>query len=353
MNTFYIEKYFVKKHLPLERRMEFYESLSQYASDKQSLMAFFRNKANRAKKKKIPHGHVYIAIQERLSSGKSIMESIKPFIPKDELVYLVLADRISRMSEMLTGLVKMVRAKNEIATGFRVAAIMPSLVILIGIVLGGVLTYVLAPTIRELVGDSPVTGFPGFVVNKMSVFLFYGYPFLVVGLLLSVAVIIALLPQIKTSAIRNFLDKWWVFSQYKEYASSSLLSSMAAALDGGLSMRVYFTLQFDNSTPYIKSISKKILYRLGDGHYTDQESIDVGFFNNNDMEQIYDYSSSFSSSAAIIRISERAGNKAVSRIKSSFSQMTFILVVAVISFLACYAGGLIFAAMEMSTLVTQ
>ncbi len=343
MNFKTIFEHLTKPTLTMQRRMELYRIISKYYRDGKNIVTLFKNKARRSKKKKISGGDVYIKIDESIRTGVSIADSMKPFVPSDEYFYINVAERRQKAGGMFDSLVKIAESKVELKNSFIAMSIMPIIVWVFGLGILAVITFIMAPQAIDMIGDtSKLEGHSRFIILNVVPFMEVWFPIIVVGLILFLSYVIFSLSNRPRTKFRKWLDfNMVIYSQYREYTAAISLISLSSSVDAGIPFSKYFSLQAATATPYFRSISKEISLRLGDGRYNEAEAIDINFFTDTDIEQIYDYSDSGSADEAIQLIGREATEIAAKRIKASFVRATFFGVMILLIFVGIYAAGIV------------
>ncbi|MEY8198510.1 MAG: type II secretion system F family protein [Colwellia sp.] len=332
-----------KPSLTMQRRMELYRIISKYYRDGKNIVSLFKSKAKRAKAKNISGGDVYIKIDESIRKGVSIAESMRPFVPSDEYFYIDVAERRQKAGGMFDSLVRIAESKVELRNSFIAMSIMPIIVWVFGLGILGVITFVMAPQAIDMIGDtSTLEGYSKFIILTVVPFMEVWFPVVLAGICGLLGYVIFSLGNRPRTKIRRWLDNNMViYSQYREYTAAISLISLSSSVDAGIPFSKYFSLQSSTSAPYFRSVAKDISVRLGDGRYNEAQAIDIGFFTDTDIEQIYDYSDSGSADEAIHLIGREATEIASKRIKSSFVRATFFGVIILLMFVGFYAAGII------------
>jgi type II secretory pathway component PulF len=334
--------------LSMERRMELYRIMAKYNKDGRDLVKLFRNKSRRAKANKIDGGEIYKGIDEGIRDGKSIAESMRPYIPSDEHFYIQVAERKLKSAGMFESLVVIAESKLDIKKSFLAMSFMPAMIFVFGIFILGIITFAMAPVVVDMVDDpSKLSPYNEFIISSVVPFMEVWFP-IIVGIILSIIIFIILtLPLFPRSPRRKWLDEHaFIYYQYREYMSAVSLVSLASSVEAGIEFSKYYSLQAATADAYFKSISREVSERLGDGRFNEAQAIDIGFYGATDIEQIYDYSEGSNADEAIKVIGKEATENAAIRIKASFKKASVVFVLITLVLVLSYGTGLINAASQ-------
>lgn len=338
------------KTLPLKARLELYTVMAQYARDGQSILALLRNKALRAKKKKIPNGDIFIAIDKSLDE-ESIAQALKKFIPTDEYIFLRTAEVRANLSNTLESLVFIAQSKDAMGKKFMSILLKPILFFALSIFACSVAFYGLVPQIGDMVDIDALTGIQALLFNVANPFLTGAFPLMVVALIVLTVLSFATISKLTAPGLRPILDRVSILHRvYRDFTASVMLVSLGATLKGGENINNFFTSIIKSGTPYEGVFASKILNRLQDGNYGVAESLDIGFFDISDIEQIYDYTTGGADVLdALTDISRTALERSVERSQTLLSRVTWLYMITFLFLIGGYMGVAMSAAVAFFT----
>jgi type II secretory pathway component PulF len=333
-----------QKMLPLEARMDLFRTMAQYETDGKSLLNLFRAKSKRAKERKVPYGKIIIEIHHKLDVvGLGVSDALKDYIPHDEYMFLQLAERrASSVGEMLEAVVRMTVKKLELQNRIITASLTPIVIYIAMHILVLVLIYAVYPPLSGIIEDVTVEGFPGFFIYKVIPFLQY---FFIPIAILSISLLflnILSLPYLSVQPFRATLDRFSVINKlYREFVGANILMTMGASLQTGSTLIDFFKTYSRVSDPYFKGFCDKISSRLQDGSYSPAESLDIDLFAIEDMEKIYDYTSSGGDvSDSLSQIGQNAVDVSTIRIERRLKFIFRIMVVIIFLILGLFIYSL-------------
>lgn len=337
------------KKLPLKDRLAFYRLMSQYVNDGQSSIKLLRNKAERAKKNRSKNGVIFISIANRIDrDNMSLADAMRPHIVDEEYIYLKTAETRSGVSEMLESLADMVERKSTMNKLVIASVMKPVVSLILSLILIGVAVYLLVPTIIELVGDAEISGISEFLLKELTPFLMVYFPIIAILLVVSSAYFIITMPTLTAKPYRIVLDFISpIHRVYKEYVGALILVSLGASLQAGMTAKDFFKLNSKQSSPYMKEICLKILNRFSRENLAVANSMDVGIFHVDDMDQIHDYMQSQNNNDALIKIGKEAMEIATIRIEKAASRIFWAILIVVMIFVFCYIGFSMMAAADV------
>lgn len=333
------------KMIPLKDRLAIYSVMAQYSKDGQSIVGMIKNKAERAKKKKIPNGDIFIELSKRVDE-LSLADSFKDFIPTDEYVFIRTAETRANLAGTLDSLVFIAQTKKEMSAKFRSIMMKPVMFMLISFLLCSVVFYALVPQIGDMADADFMSNVQIFLLETANPFIQIAFPVAVVVFLSLSVLFVATLPIFIGKPFRPFLDRVSpLHIVYRDFTASIMLVSLAANLKGGELINTFFSSLNKAGSRFEYSFSRVILSRLQEGNYSIAESLDIGFFNKSDIEQIYDYTSGGGDIVkALGAISSSALDRSVERSGSLLMKVAWIYMISFLVFIASYIGVAVSAA---------
>ncbi len=338
------------KQLPLKDRLALYTVMAQYSRDGQSILGLLKSKAERAARKKIPNGDIFIAIGKMLSE-ESIAQSLRRFIPTDEYVFLRTAEVRSNLAGTLESLVFIAKSKDDMRKKFRSILLKPVMFFVISIFTSSIAIYGFVPQISDIIDVSQLSGIQSLLFNMVNPFLMAAFPLILIGVISAIIFSVASLGSLTSSVVRPILDKVSVIHiVYRDFSASVMLVSLGATLKGSDSINNFFSSIVKSGNGYESMFASRILGRLQDGHYNIAESLDIGFFDVSDIEQIYDYTSGGAQIIdALGDISRTALERSVERSQSILSNATWIYMITFIFAIGAYMAVAMSAAVQFFT----
>jgi type II secretory pathway component PulF len=326
--------------LSIKDRMAFYRLMAQYAQDGQSTIQLLRKKAVRAKKNKTKNGDIFISIANRIDRDNlSLADAMRPHIIDEEYIYIKTAESKTGVAEMLLSLSVMVEKKAEMNALVQKAVMKPVVSIILSLALLGVALYLLVPTIIDLVGEKQLHGFDYFILSVFTPYASIYFPILAVMLVFITAMLIITMPTLVAMPWRGLLDLISPLHRvYREYVASLILVSLGASLQAGMTAKDFFKLNSKQASPYMKRICLKILNRFSVDNLAVANSMDIGIFHRDDMDQIHDYMQAKNSNDALIKIGREALKTSTVRIEKAASQIFWGILGSVLLFVSLYIG---------------
>lgn len=333
------------KMLPLKDRLSIYKVMAQYSKDGQSIVGMIKNKAERAKKNKIPNGDTFIALAGMVDEFP-LAESLRQFIPTDEYVFIRTAETKANLAGTLDSLVYIAETKKEMSGKFRSIMMKPVMFMLISLILCSVVFYALVPQIGEMADADFMDATQLFLLQTLNPMMMFIFPIIAVVFFGLSFLFILTLPSFTLVPFRPLLDRLSpLHIVYRDFTASIMLVSLAASLKGGEHINTFFSSLNKAGSKYEYSFSKVILGRLQIGTYSIAESLDIGFFDKSDVEQIYDYTSSGGDIVKSLNaISSSALERSVERSGALLMKVAWIYMITFLVSIATYIGVAVSAA---------
>lgn len=334
-----------KSIIPLEERIELYRTLYTYVSNKLNPEFLFKRK--RRSGSKAMHA-AYRRINLSLERGASLSESVRPFIPHDEYIFVNAAEQQPTMELMLDQLVNMVSQKTEQAKAFKQAAVLPIVAYFVSLFIMALVIFFIGPMIMDIVGGEakkmiwvPTVFYPALITF---------FPIILAGTPALLIFIIWWMPNGGRSPLRSIVDRIVPFSAYKEYVASQFMIITAASLEGRISFNQSVLLQVSVAPRYLKSWLVDIRSRFKSGDYSDIAGLDIGLIGPKEMDIIQDYDQTHDFSIAMIRVGKNSLERTTEKIKSQFKITALVTgVVAVISIVLVVGVFIAFMASNIAT----
>jgi hypothetical protein len=311
----------MKKMLSIKQRVELYELIYDYVVGNVNPKSIFVN--NRVKKDKNKE-FIYKEIGKKLQNSISLDVALSHHIPSDEAQLFRIGSDQESLSDMLKSMIKIILAKESASKTFKTAAIKPTIMASLSFIIALIFLYLLAPLFLEAAEEPTIVST---TILPMTKFFFPIFVFICIGY--TVFVLLSL-TKLKQGTFRDFLDKnIFPFNSYKAMVSTISMLSAASSLKGGVPIVRLYGLKSRMANDYERSWFEIIDTNLKSSQ-SDVVAMDVGFYNEDDMDLLYDYQSSQGFGSALEKISIRALDRLSDRV--AVQVKTVSIIIAVISF---------------------
>lgn len=231
-----IERYIYQKTFNASDRIEIYDSFRQYLLDGLSAETTFEklidNYTRRGKKPADPIGQILRECAQNLKSGFSLAESLKEWIPEQELSIVESCDRAGKLAEGFKNAMIIADGAGKIAGTIKSTLISIGYIQSLCISLVVIFCMVLVPTIKQMV---PLEKWNTLQLGVWYLYVAitdYWYVFLLVGIAFSLAVFRSLARW--TGNIRFWFDRYPPYSVYKRLQGASFILNVNAMLSAGI-----------------------------------------------------------------------------------------------------------------------
>jgi len=292
----------------------------------QSIPEIFGDWALRELKRGDTLGYVYEHVRKKTEKGVSIAEALRPFLDNDE--YLILAGGATRgdLREAITKLLTNSEARQEMSDATLAAMWTPATGFISILVMSVLLGIFLWP---DYVRTIPTRYWPEWSRPCLNVQLWLGknWPisFSVVGL----AVLYAITLDRWTGRSREWFDKWPPWSIYKGRLAANVLSTVAALVGSGLSVREAFVMVRDRASPYLRWQMNRIIRRYDSPGVEGIAALRTGLFSQRMMDRVEDAASGRSFDETLRDVGERSLKLIVRTLKAQAGMASLVLLVIV------------------------
>jgi type II secretory pathway component PulF len=326
----------MKKMLSIKQRVELYELIYDYTVGNVNPTSIFVNKRVKRDKNKEA---IYNEIGKKLQNSIPLDVAISFHIPSDEAQLFRIGSDQESLGDMLKSMIRIILAKEKAAKTFKAAAAKPAIIVTLSFIIILLFLYLLAPLFLSTVENPTVVSKILIPLAKVS------FPIVVFSSLAYAIFSVFALSKLKKGIFRNVLDKYFFpFNSYKSMVSTISMLSAASSIKGGVPIVQLYGLKSKKANAYEKSWFE-IIDRNLKSSKADVVAMDVGFYNEDDVDLLYDYQSSQGFANALENISIRALDRLSDRVATQVKSISilvgavaFFMIIGVISMLAYHVG---------------
>lgn len=273
-------------------RLDIYESLIakldlRGRSATQTVTEVFDEWARREHKRGETLGFVYSHVQRRTSTGASLADALKPFVDNDEYLILVGGEARGDLLYALHALRTNIEAKRQMADVVLAAMWMPMAGLCSLLVLSiGMGIYLWPSFVRAI----PAPFWPEWTRPCIAVHLWMGKHWPAGAGLLLLAMAYSATKDRWTGRIRQVFDWAPPWAVYKGRIAANTLSTLAALVGTGMSVREAVVTMRDHAAPYLAWHLSRIIRRYDANADDGIAALRAGLFSVRMMDRLEDAS---------------------------------------------------------------
>jgi hypothetical protein len=297
-----------------KHREMLYKTISDYVSSGLSVSQYIYKSRKRYEKDKDVLVVVYNDIYSRMSSGSSLSEAFKGFVPRDELAIITSVDKASdkAVASIFENLYLLVEKKRKISGSIMnfdlgLSALLFVITPLVLWQMAMLVQNQIQP-IRNMLSLNRLPSVMQWVYNDYIPFVIDGFYLIwivIVAILVGLYYAVLYLPN---SSFRRGLDKSPIcipFYVYATFKSFIFLVTAGVYNRSGFDVSTYVKDMARDAAPYEKSIYSKIIKRLDSGSYTAGEALSIGWLPKEIEYRLEDYAMSNEFGFVIAKITDQ------------------------------------------------
>lgn len=280
------------------------------------------------------------------ASGKRFSEYTKGWIPDNELFLISAGEEKDKLNESFSELIRIVSEQEELIKSIK-SKIYPQIFLFFALS-GAIYAFSskLAPGFKKIMPEDqwPTSAqhyfaFSDWYVANGHYLIFAMIAFLIISFLSF---------KTLTGEIRNKLDKYPPWSAYREIQSAQFLVVVSGMVKSGIAMKDILSNLNKNSSPYLKSHLKKMIFKLARG-VGDGESLNTGLLNEDIVDKVTNYSKRSGFHKGIMALGRRSSREMIEKIEKGANKAGSYINYAIY----LYVGFTIVALSEMvSTMIS-
>lgn len=333
-----IKLWFIKRAF-LRNRVAYYEALesglTHVGTRRQELEATtFKRWADRDISRHKLVGYAHRAIQRRLEGGKTLSESLAPFIPVEEMLTIQAGEKgvvTDGIKPKIVLAIESARRQKESSDEMRTAingAMLEPITQLIIFTLTSILfgAYVWP----EMLSSFPIQYWPEWTLPIIKVQMWTANNGLFLTLLIvAIFAYYYSLPN-WTGRVRQILEKIPPYSIYRDRMASALLGVIGGLLHGGLTLEESLRRVEARSTPYLKWHVRKMIKASAASGKDPMKALHTGLFSQDVLDRLEDAASSRDFDETLAHIGREALGSIIKVVKRAvtYSSITILALIA-------------------------
>lgn len=273
--AFSIQRWWLRKRFNLEERSQFFDVLKSYLESGFSFVNALEKLEKRATKDKNFKGKIYKDILHSLSLGKTISESLAPWVAESELMLIEGGERNANLSDSFEEAVYLSESIGKIKTIISSSAFLPILAIFIAFGFSSYYVKSIIPPIIDLVSFDKWSGLSQTIYNIAA---FIDENMFICFVIVVLFILISLWSLNKWSGrVRNkFFDRLPPWSLYKTFVQSSFLITIAALIRGNYTILNALIVIKESAPRYLSWYLDKMIANIQESKVSEGEALNVG-----------------------------------------------------------------------------
>lgn len=276
MNNF--ERYIYQRTFSASDRIELYDDFRQYLLDGLSLLATFDklidNYTRRGKNPGNPIGQILIECRQNVKAGFSLADSLREWIPDQELSIIESCDVAGRVSDGFLNAVFIAEGTDKILSSIKSSLMIMTYMFSLSFSIVVMFCVLLVPVLKQSV---PLEKWN---VAQLGVWYFYvivtEYWYVILFLIVAVSSIIYKSLSQWTGNIRFAFDKLPPYSIYKRLNGATFILNVNAMLSAGIPMETAINNMVSScESPWMLERLEAILGAIEDGEENLGSALDV------------------------------------------------------------------------------
>lgn len=310
-------------------RFEIYEQLLAKLdptgrSAVQSLSEIFHEWAVREKKRNDSLQYVYAYIRRQTEKGVSLAEALRPFVDNEEYLVLAGGEVGGNLRESIRKLLANAEARQQMTDAVMSAMWVPASGFLAVLVMSVVLGAFLWPDFVRAIPDRFWADWtkPCLVVQ---IWLGKHWPVSLFALVL-VGLYFATLSR-WTGPTREMFDKFPPWSIHKGRLAANVLTTIAALVSSGMTVRESFVMVKERASPYLRWHVSRIVRRYDSPGIEGVSALRTGFFSQRMMDRVEDAAAGRSFDETLQDVGDRSLKLIVRTLKGQSVAASLVLVI--------------------------
>lgn len=316
----------------------------------QSVSEIFAEWALREKKRGDSLRYVYDHVRKKTEKGVSVAEALRPFLDNDEYLILAGGEVKGNLIESLGRLLANSEARQQMKEAALAAGWIPASGFLTVLVMSIMLGIYLWPDYVRTVPDRywPAWTKPGIYTQ---IWLGKNWPVSFILLALGVAYAVTLTPW--TGRTREWFDRFPPWSIHKARLGANVLSTIAALVGSGLSVREGFVMIRDRAAPYLRWHMNRLIRRYDSPGLEGAAVLRTGLFSQRMMDRVEDAASGRSFDETLRDVGERSLKLVVRTLRAQAATASLVLLLIVGVLLVYIAMLIVFGIQDATDAYTR
>lgn len=285
------------------QRLALYKMLSSLIKGSTPIDVCLRHLYDRKKEKNRPDTYIIKKWLGRMDQGEPFHSAIADEVPAQERVLIACG---SMSDDLAGGIDQAIGATNGIR---KIQAVLRNglaqpifLMLIVCLMLIGFAKY-MAPDFAKMLPESQWVGYSGALL-KSSKYIDGYWPYMAGILAIMIVIFLRSLTR-WTGPTRHKVDKFFPYSIYRSYNSSSFLIALSGLLKSGVPIDGALRRIMDNSSSWMRWHIRKMLINMERGEDPGR-AMDTGLIDDDTTDQLYIYAKSADFSAALKDLGEQA-----------------------------------------------
>lgn len=322
-----------------KERIAFYEILTYYLEDKNTVLDAIREQSISYAARKHPLATMFRIWADQLSNGVKLSDAMGGWVPSSELAFIRVGEnsKDGDMSTPLKELIPLLEMQRESMSRIKMLFFEPSARLAIFILALFGLSYALIPKLVDSL-NMPLDQYPGFTRGFYKFALWFGHGgFLIIPALLAVfGLAFWALPRY-TGAWRKRLDRYPPFSTYQTIKGAFFLIVVSGMIRAQISINEGVMSLLQDASPWETFHYRRMLRRTRDG-FPEAEAVDTGYLPMLMADEVARYAARSNFERAFARIGRQGIKNLISRMDVIGKVLSFLsmllLFVLIVAFLA-------------------
>lgn len=251
----------------------------------QSISEIFAEWAAREKKRGDALRYLYDFVRKKTEKGTTLSGALRPFLDNDEFLILAAGEVEGNLRESLKRVLRNSEARQETVHATLVAMWMPATSFLTVLAMSIMLGIYLWP---DFVRAVPAKYWPAWTRPGIAVQIWLGahWPVAFVFVMLWGAYVATLTPW--TGRTREWVDRFPPWSIHKARLGANVLTTLAALVAAGRTVREGFVMIRDHASPYLRWHMDRLIRRYDSPNVEGAAVLRTGLFSQRMMDRVED-----------------------------------------------------------------
>jgi type II secretory pathway component PulF len=333
-----VDRFIYKLTLSANDRIELYDNFRQYTLDGLPALEIFNklidNYTRRGKKPKNPMGRVLTECRDNLSAGYSLAQSLREWIPDQELSIIESCDTAGKVAEGFLNAMLIADGTHRIVSAVRGSLMITTYMLSLGLGILALFCILLVPVLKQTVPLNQWSDSQLMVYYLYIGITEYSYIFVLFILILSYMVYKSLSNW--SGHIRLYFDKIPPYSVYSRLQGATFIMNVNAMISAGITMEDALSKMVDScQSRWLGERLEATLQQIANGEPNLGSALDVTGFDFPGEEAIIKMQSLFETTnreGSLKRFAEKWLDKTIKGVEQTSERMR------IASMLGCGVG---------------